>query len=127
MEPTEPSAPKIYPVTNRWRADLHEALNDPEHVARRGWGGVTELSRRLGLKSHGAVSQILSGKINNSEHVPEIHRLLGWPPPSDPEESSGDEPALDSRLRAIRVMWRRLSEEDRAHLFETFRRLPSNR
>ncbi len=112
----KPRALDTYTIREEWREAVRVRMRELDI-------GVVELARRINATgantvTHGTINHMLS-TTKTSEHVPSVHRVLGWPPPHTSEDSLDE----DEMIAEIRDGWDRLSQKDKEWLLDSFRRV----
>lgn len=92
-----------YPVTERWRALVRARISEMEI-------SQAELARRIG-HTPASVTNILRDN-RSSSLIPDIHRVLGWPPPPLPEDVVPTEGTRD--VKEFAAIGRQLPDDLRA-------------
>jgi len=102
--------PRIRPahaIDDAWRARVRRALDT------RGWEQV-DLARAVKC-SPSIISELLSGKKNQSPYVPDIHIALNWTPPLPP--------VLPEETEELIELWQQLDDMAKGRLLERARAL----
>ncbi len=71
-----PRSGPSHAVNDAWRARVERALKE------RQWQRI-DLVKAVGC-SPSVITALLNGNKNESPYAPEIHAVLGWPPPNPP-------------------------------------------
>src|ERR1700755_3618415 len=91
-----------FPVDNTWRARVKREL------AERGWSQA-RLASEIGCARQ-TITNLLTGNVNQSPYVTEIHSLFGWSLPTP----IGD----DAETEELLQVWAKLDQSSRARLIE---------
>lgn len=93
---------RAYPVDDDWRRRVRDVMDS------KGWSQA-DLAREVPC-SPSVISELLSGKSNESPLIPEIHTALGWSPPHVSVLAPDTEELL--------ALWQKLDERRKARLLE---------
>lgn len=97
-------------IDDLWRARVRRALEN------KGWEQL-DLAKAVGC-SPSIISDLLSGKKNQSPYLPDIHTALGWSPPNPP--------VFPEETDELMQLWQRLDDIAKGSLLERARLLYEN-